>query len=253
MNLLVVDFDTFVRVCERPRDDRFPGEWSLYDWGHSEEASIFYETVWPIRAGSFLRAEQPLPRADDEALRTFWQRFRFGRHTRMFMADSNMYAAHERVRRGVDQVWLFDAHHDSGYSIDAVERLLTTSRVDCSNWMLVYASLDAELHMRYPAWRHYALDDPDFGREGTPQIPLDRQVDDGSAPDVVFDRVFVCKSPAWVPSWCDDQWLDFIAAAPFRQKETMGGMKPRRHFDLADAERHAQEERDLRATTGDLR
>lgn len=240
MNLLVVDFDYFFRVCERPADCEFDGEMALYDWGHSEESSVFFETIWPIRAGAFLFQGRPLPRCDDEALRTFWSRFRFAPHTRMFMADSNMYAAHERVRPRVDNVWLYDAHHDAGYHPDAVQRLVSTSEVDCENWMLVYAALDAELHMRYPTWRHYG---PRV--EPEPAVTFDRQVDDGSTPDVTFDRVFLCKSPAWVPSWCDDQWLDFVQAAPFRQKHTMGGMKPRRRFDLADAERRAEETREM--------
>ena len=247
MNLLVVDFDFFFHKVERPQDDRFPGEWSLYDWGHSEEHSIFYETIWPTRAASFLMNDRPLPQIDDRAAAEFWKRFKFSPRAQLLYADSNMYAAHESVRAGIQNVWLYDAHHDCGYHPDAIERLIATHEINCENWMLHYAMTDTELHMRYPQWRRYVLEEDGFD-EPTPLIPLDRQVDDGSSPDVVFDRVFVCKSPAWVPSWCDLDWHHFLTRAPFKRKVAMDGAKRVREFDPLGALELANAERDALAT-----
>lgn len=239
MNLLVVDFDTFFPGIEREAQDRFPGEHMLYDWGHSEEDRVFYETIWPHRAANFLMGGHPLPEIDRERAQAFWSRFRFSEHAVLLYADSNMYAAHEAVREGVTQVYLFDAHHDCGYHPDAIDRMIATHEINCENWMLHYAMTDVELHMRYPAWRAWALE-----AEPAPLIPLDRQVDDDDAPvDVVFDRVFVCKSPAWVPAWCDLDWHRFLTAAPFNRKVAMDGAKRVREFDREAVAASAQEQR----------
>lgn len=242
MNLLVVDFDYFFHKIERPQDSRFPGEWSLYDWGHSEEDHIFYETIWPTRAANFLMNGQPLPEVDRERMRAFWGRFKFAPHAQLLYADSNMYAAHESVREGIKRVDLYDAHHDCGYHPDAIDRMLAAHGVTCEDWMLHYAMTDTELHMRYPQWRRYVLEDgPD---EPTPLIPLDRQVDDEQpVTDVVYDRVFVCKSPAWVPSWCDVDWHRFLSAAPIRRKIAMDDSKRVREFNLPEVQARAEFEK----------
>lgn len=239
MNLLVVDFDFFFTKVERMQDSRFPGEALLYDWGHSEEDSVFFETIWRTRAAQFLLNGHELPGIDRALAADFWKRFTFSEHAQMLIADSNMYAAHEDVREGITSVWLFDAHHDCGYHPDAIERMIATHEINCENWMLHYAMTDVELHMRYPAWRDYAI-------EGEPQplIPLERMVDDGAPVDVVFDRVFVCKSPAWVPSWCDVDWHRFVSAAPLRRKVAMDGSKRVREFNLADVEEDARFQRE---------
>lgn len=234
MKLLVVDFDFFFPVIERPEDSRFPGEWSLYDWGHSEEDRVLYETVWPVRAAAFIASGNPLPQIDRDALGTFWQRFDLDPRATLFYADSNLYAGHKRITRGADDVWLFDAHHDSGYHPDAWQRALRTHEVTCENWMLAHYANDATLHMRYPQWRHYG---PEI--EPRPVVPVDQQVDDGEPVEGRFGRVFVCKSPAWVAPWADRDWQEFIERAPFRRKINMDESKMVRDFDHRTAESFA--------------
>jgi len=65
-----------------------------------------------------------------------------------------------------------------------------------------------QLHVRYPIWRQNALGEP------TPPIPVDRAFDDGSSPPIKFHTVLACRSGAWVPPWCDDQFMDFVNAYP---------------------------------------
>lgn len=241
MKLLVVDFDFFFKVVERVEDERFPGESSFYDFGHSEEDPIFYERIWAMRAASFLMHDHPLPRCDEDAMRRFWGRFMFAPRTSLYYADSNMYAFHERIRRDVDEVWLWDQHHDAGYTPDAAPRLVRSREVTCENWMLAYSAQDVSVHMRYPAWRHYGME-----IEPVPTVPLDRKVDDGEVPPLVFNRVFVCKSPAWVPSWNDDQWVSFLRRAPFDRKRPIDGSKLQRAFDLDEARLLAEESKAFR-------
>jgi hypothetical protein len=51
-----------------------------------------------------------------------------------------------------------------------------------------------------------------------PLIPVSMTIDNGQAPNVVFDAVFVCRSGAWVPSWCDEQFGVFLEACPVSRR-----------------------------------
>jgi hypothetical protein len=212
--LLVVDWDAFFATNE---DGSQPdlGSPMLYDWGH-REAPFFKTMIWPIRAMAFDRSGVARPQIDRKRVADFWGRVQIDRDARLWYADSNMWAAASEIREGndyegVDEVWLYDAHHDAGYG-GTLEDLIEADRFDCGSWMAVYGGLDgAELHMRYPTWRQQA-----FSAEPTPIVPVDRQFDDGSVPPVVFDEVFVCRSSAWVPPWggSDEAFLEFVRSCP---------------------------------------
>jgi len=230
-NLLAVDFDSFfpnpLGSPDRNVNDM------LYDWGHREN-TFFIEMIWGARAQTFLLNGVPLP--DLNGLeQSFWPRFRFTRNARLFYADSNACAVSRELtgrRRLWESVWLYDAHHDSGYKQnESAYELLSAGAWACENWMVLYAGMGAELHVRYPQWRAWALD-----AEPQPVVRVDRAVDDGSTPDVVFDRVFVCRSGAWVPPWhdIDARFEQFVACAPVRHKQDVqpGGVR-RRDFDLS--------------------
>lgn len=240
MNLLVVDWDYFWPVME-PGNPKLDSTWVFYDWGHSETSELapfLYEAVWYGRAAGFVRAKLPLPETTGLE-KTFWKRFRFAPTARLFFANSNVQAYNERVRRGMnhgDQLWLFDAHHDSGgYRYNLIQTM-KREHVECEDWMVPYAFRGVDLHMRYPRWRDYGLTcEPD------PIVSVDRQVDDEAAVDVTFNRVFVCKSGAWTPAWGDEQYTQFLAACPVRGKRTcLDGLGPRA-FDMEVVQRMQDE------------
>lgn len=193
MLLLSVDWDFFF---PNPLDGgKCSGEEALlYDWGH-RESRFFVETIWPIRAAGFERAGRPLP-VVEEGWRSFWSRFTFAPRVKLFVAESHSFAADRRVKRGVTGVLNFDAHHDCGYS----ERW--PAELDCGNWMLAY---DCPKQVRYPRWR--------VGAEGKPLVPVDLVKDDGSPIRAPIGRVFVCRSGAWVPPWCDTDFECFVQLA----------------------------------------
>jgi len=128
-------------------------------------------------------------------------------------------------------VWLYDAHHDSGYphkgDKDYLSRLLERGAWSCEDWMVLYRALGADLHVRYPEWRAWAVTG-----ELEPAVYVDRRVDDGSVPDLEFDKVFVCRSGAWVPPWHDEAFNRFVAAAPIRSS---------RKFDIQPGGTHVRE------------
>jgi len=218
MNLLVVDYDYFLPTGELEVKGQ---EWELWDWGHSEAwGGGMLDQMWSIRAAGFLRNGFELPMLDEELLAGFWSRFNFAPRTQLFYAESNSQAFHERVSRSVNELWLFDAHHDSGYQNDAKEKVIEAQQVSCEDWMIPYELLDTDLHMRYPKWRQQQASAPDLmDFENTPDVVMDRQYDDGARIDhITFDRIFVCRSGSWVPSWTDDShFFHLITSAPAKK------------------------------------
>ena len=211
MNLLVIDWDFFFPTGEHDVETA-----ALWDWGHSEEgmAALYLGIVWTTRAADFIRRGIALPdTSGEEAM--FWSRFTFAPNAKLYYGESNVLAYHKTVRRGWNlnsQVWLFDAHHDSGGYRYTLAQTLKRKTLTCEDWMVGYAATD--LHMRYPRWKAWGLtEEPD------PIVRVDRRVDDGADVPVVFDRVFVCRSGAWVPPWLDQKFWAFIASAPVPQRQ----------------------------------
>lgn len=230
--LLVVDWDYFFPTVDGPYETTEHGrgswEWMLYDWGHSEGrmSAYFQQDAWLGRAAAFQENGLPLPDTSGEEL-TFWKRFRFAKDAQVYVADSNSQAAHAVVAEGVNAVYLYDAHHDSGYKPTALDSVREQQQVTCENWMLAYYEWGVrKLVMRYPRWRVEA-----FGVEPDPAIPIDRQFDDGSPVPVTFHRVFICRSAAWTPPWLDPKFHQFVDACPAGTARQFDGMAARQWSD----------------------
>jgi hypothetical protein len=215
MRLLVVDFDYFFPLPQGPDP--------LFAWAHFETPYYLLE-AWEERALAFLLRGLPLPEA--RGWEGFWDRFAFAPDAVLYYADSNALAFHERVRQGVEEVVLFDAHHDAGY------RPLGTEPA-CDDWMVYYHRLGARLKVFYPPWR-------DPAQEPEPRVPLRREVDPGGRVEGVFHRVFLCRSGAWVPPWVDPAFFAFLESAPL-PKEALEPLAPR-PLDLEALRSRAREE-----------
>lgn len=251
-NLLVVDWDYFF-----PSPDPGDDDWEFFDWAH-KETGFFIEAVWPSRAHTFLVNDRSLP-----GLTTgpgwatpdgFWDRVGLLDGASLIAVESNVRAL--LAGTGFDQVWLYDAHHDSGYTTDpdsAAEMALRGSDPaamwQCGDWMVPLYAAGAELHVRYPTWRTQAMDiEPD------PVVEVDRAFDDGTRPPVDFETAVVCRSGAWVPPWHDQAFIDFVDAAPVDTLEIPDdGIDPMtpRPFDLDQATAMAERTRELMASMKD--
>lgn len=242
--LLVVDWDYFCPAVETtydtPGSDRGQWEWMLYDWGHSEtvHAEYFRTAAWLRRAYAFVQNGLPLPDTSGEEL-TFWKRFRFAKDARLYVAESNSQAAHPLVQAGVNAIYLYDAHHDSGYRATALQDVAERQSVNCEDWMLAYYGWGVrKLAVRYPRWRTVALD-----CEPEPAIPVDRQFDDGQPVPLTFNSVFVCRSGAWTPPWLDPKFIAFVDACPVQPGQQLDDMKERPWTQaMLDAEVAQQEQ-----------
>lgn len=209
-NLLVVDWDYFFPNPMHNgvgQEDIF-----LYDWGH-RESPFHVNDIWRDRVLPFVSNDLPLPRAT--GFEGFWDRFDLSEWPSLLVADSNLYAGiiHPSTI-GLDtdhweRVDLYDAHHDSGYNIGSLTEFKRRDTLSCEDWMLAHYLRGSELHVRYPQW---------FTEWSTvdrqPVVPVDRQLDDGQPVTITYDLVFVCRSGAWVPPWCDDQFITFLEDYP---------------------------------------
>jgi hypothetical protein len=167
-----------------------------------------------------VRAGAPLPATSGDE-RGFWDRFDIAVDAELYVADSNAQAAHPRVAEPrPTEVWLYDAHHDAGYVPRALEEVREEGRVTCEDWMLAYSLWGAELHVRYPPWRGYAL-----AVDPAPVALLDRQVaTSGNGPAGPVHAVFVCRSPAWTPPWLDPDLERLVLTAPVKRIVPLQGV-----------------------------
>lgn len=218
LNLLVVDWDFFF---PNPSYSAVIGEEAmLYLWDHKEAPAYLGPLVWSGRASSFIRNGMELPYA--QGYERFWDRFNFNPDgVSVLYGDSNLWAGKIMPSTmGLDEeyetadawarVSLWDAHHDCGYpGTGTLEEWRQRGTVSCEDWMLVHHDAGSALDVTYPGWR------VKVGQvEPEPLVPVDRRVDDGTDPDLEYHAVYVCRSGAWVPPWCDNQFTEFLAQAP---------------------------------------
>lgn len=212
--LLVVDWDFF-----------FPNPWMIekftedvldYDWKHLENP-ILVEDIWTSRVDGFWDKGRALPRTLPHS--GFWERFNIDGDYLVLAGDSNLHAGRlfpqlvDLEAEGWAEVWLFDAHHDSGYETTrSLAQFEERGTMSCEDWMLNHAAQGSRLRVRYPAWRAQA-DGGIFECEPPPAVEVERAIDDGQPIEGWFDAVYVCRSGAWVPPWCDEDFEDFLAGA----------------------------------------
>jgi hypothetical protein len=140
VRLLSCDWDSFFKN-ELEAGSLDSRKWGLFDWGH-REAPFFIDTVWGGRGAAFLRQEGVLPGTTGEEV-GFWQRFRFTRACKTYIAESHAFAAMPEVQARVTEVVNFDAHHDGGYvqdgtpTWDRLHKLLVAPTVACDTWTVV--------------------------------------------------------------------------------------------------------------------
>jgi hypothetical protein len=242
-HLLVIDFDFFFPNPREAEDIDSP-TYFYYDWAHAESPLLLSNLIWVTRASPFLAADLPLPGivAPEGGWQTFWDRFTFTDDATMTFADSNVHAGEISPPTGDDafeSVLLFDAHHDSGYRIDHLNDFIRAGHYSCEDWLL-YQQIKGctDLTVRYPAWKPNGVD------ESVPTGCLTQQsVDDGSPIGTVFDTVFICRSGAWVPAWCDRDFIDIVDACPVGGSQRDHQPMDRR-FPMEQAQAMAQAQRD---------
>ena len=239
VNLLSIDWDFFFPIPSR--DPMF-----LYDWGHREAPLFLGSHMWVMRDAAFRVAGIPRPDVNNE-WRTFWDTVRIAPDAELYFGESHAWAADPDVAEGVTEVWSFDAHHDGGYDRITTNQAFETGEFRCDTWMILYGQMGAKLQMRYPKWRTKS-------DEGKPFMPfyMNRKKIMPGEKMPVFDRVFVCRSGAWVPPWCDPKYSEFLSLCPvpLAQRHDMaylGWPSEPRDYDPAAVEAYVTQIEGLRS------
>jgi len=238
MSLLVIDWDYFFPVPHDNASDMI----HFYDWGHSEHwGPGVMSALWITRAAQFIQHDRPLPTVND-GWKGWWDRFAIDPEAHLVYANSNVNAI-VGDDRGLldpldfDEVWLYDQHHDSGYG-RTPKNLAEWERVTCEDWLIYFTAAGVDTHVRYPAW-HTLWETV----EPTPDVePTTRCVDEGNDDLLpVFSQVMVCRSDAWVPPWCDQDFQAFIEACPVIESTCVDDTADEpRAWDVEDAIEHAK-------------
>lgn len=205
--LLSVDWDYFLPFCT----DR------KYDWGHGEGNPLFYEFMWGVRAMPW-PGQNPKDnpfnavRVDGKRVRDFWGKvLKPGLPVFACVADSHKTIAEfMKTVKSPLHVINFDAHHDCGYDQG-------TKHLDCATWGAVLRrQRKIKMHtLVYPEWRRR---EPENGEGKHPHSLVDEVIyGDWPHEPIAADFVFVCRSSCWMPSWCDQEWMDLRAGLLSRQ------------------------------------
>jgi len=240
-NILSIDWDYF-----------FP-DVAPYDWGHTENRSPMpQQLLWTIRAGNGDMYGKNRPAIDyikpSGAEKNFWNYIKFKEHSLLAICES-----HSDLHAIVDKVlvakkigvWNFDAHHD----------LYHKDELDCANWPhhLItdgYIKLK-DYHLIMPAWAKEAnvMCNSAYRRDRV-DVRYDMPED---LPE--FDMIFICRSGAWTPPWCDADWIKFIehwkGTRQWRTKIALQYALEPREFDKDQAmEWAAQQEEAMKRVIG---
>lgn len=231
-SLLVIDFAFFFPVAEQGHDPMIA---KLYAWTRRDDLErTIGRALWLQRGAAFIERGLPLPATSGEE-EEFWDRFKIKKGARLYYADDNAAATKLLDARNTETVWLYDTRHDCGYKDSpeaSIKSVTSNQRVTHDDWMIYYGIIGAKLHVRYPRWRASILTE-----ESEPAIfGGDRDIADLDEPDCTFDRIFVCRSGAWVPPWLDGEFDRFIERAPVKIRRRVGPL-PRRVFDIKQARR----------------
>jgi hypothetical protein len=257
-SLLVIDWDYFFPNALEGGFNHFDPY--LFDWGHAE-SRFCIDMVWSSRAAMFGLANLPLPEVEP-SWKTFPERFNLSEDAVVYIGDSNVWSGNLSDSEGdpFADVWLYDAHHDSGYGVESFGAWLTKHSNEqggisfsCEDWMLVHHMQGAALHWRFPTWHesfkgrlHNDKCTPECDREGVAHGPfwpegvdLDARVDDLEPVEEEFDTVYICRSGAWVPPWEDHKFERFYTSWD-RDIEQLDNESLIRNFDTEQVIKEVQ-------------
>jgi hypothetical protein len=182
MKILSIDFDYF-----------FPND-CWYDWGHNENYSIFFESIWKFRVNDIhLRTrESVLDVFVPTISHDFWSLIT--NKPDLYIAESHSSIWPFIAKYKPATIYSLDAHHDCGYNV--------LTHIDCSNWGVHALISGSRLHIIYPAWRKEELENAPSQKPTSINYTL---------PDPQgYDIVFICRSGCWIPTWTDHFFQEFV-------------------------------------------
>ena len=208
MRILTIDWDFF-----------FPSPIG-YDWGHGE-SPLLVDLIWPLRCDHvhMSSGKEVLEHYLPDVPEGFWNIVTNRSKLPVIVGDSHAYIWYiireiDPLEDGFVELTNIDAHHDCGYHNDDDEN------VRCSNWAGVSKMVGYVEYYRlfYPEWRKEEKEgfDESLSFDHRPE-----EVEMGILPPPQdYDVVYVCRSGAWTPPWCDGDFRAWIESAGFKEVQT---------------------------------
>lgn len=203
LTVLSVDWDYFLPLDTTP-----------FDWGANESphnSALFFEILWPMRATARLsskdeRCAVDLVQVAERRVKGFWDKIL----SPLMPMVACIVDSHAEIITFLDRVHRdrplrivnFDAHHDCGYPYQPKQK----KHVNCGNWAawLKHQKRLHHLTLVYPQWRRTS---PERGADKELSMVDEIVYGKWDREPIAAPLVFLCRSSAWMPSWCDAQWL----------------------------------------------
>jgi hypothetical protein len=178
-------------------------------------------------------------------LHKFWER-NFGKFQgpyTLMISESHASLYYWLQNIHIDELVNYDAHHDLGYPN-------TKGEVDCGNWAgkLLEEGRVKNYTVVYPAWRkqkRYREQIPDNDRVHVTHTPIEPQD---------YDLLFIARSGAWTPTWCDDSFIKFceywerrypLSPRVWEEKQTVLNPLKKRNPNMEEAKEEAERMREM--------
>ena len=211
--------------------DYFYGDQTWFDWQMNEDNPIYYEIIWGLRAGNtHIRTGESaitLMQPNQRLLKGFWDRVPDAAF--IFVAESHRAILDSLggiIKHVPLEIWNVDAHHDCGYPGSG------TDKPHCGNWAAIMGKRLKVFHQIYPGWRRKCKEPTPIRTPDQILYKLPEKFD--------VDAIFICRSSCWTPSWCDDQWLNFIGGldkfnSPMTIRKQVDWVMKARHPNMEEA------------------
>lgn len=242
--MLSVDWDFFFK--EEPQ----------WEWHHGTHPASVEDVLWLTRASEFIRTQGDVPQAEGNPA-LFWDRVSLAKGAVLYIAESHAEIMRREIRAGIREIVSLDAHHDCGYdtddrpitdkirsalgcsgmtAVDIRAKLRSDFTPTCGNWVRYLNEFHGiETSVIYPQWRLDHMEQPPVDSDYRGKLSFDSGDHLG-----VFNRVFICRSPEWAPTWLDTELESFIRRCPATRREYVPYRLRQREWDYASAERMAR-------------
>lgn len=139
----------------------------------------------------------------------FWNKirqcFQFAKDIKAYISDSHALSYQIADEASCNEVYLFDAHADLGYSGISLD-----FEVNCANWLGKLLK-EKKVNDAYIIYSPYTKEKPEDFKQMNSMFHISyydfRDLENKSA---VVSAIHICRSGAWTPPWMDNRFYQFV-------------------------------------------
>ncbi|MGI6331312.1 MAG: arginase [Zhaonellaceae bacterium] len=196
--LLSIDWDYFIKTQKQ--------NWGSHLESKKTAVDLWYKLYFQVNNRG--RSIQELFELSKDT-NVFWDKmgaiFQFKQNIPTYVSDSHALSYRIAKDKGLNVVYLFDAHADLGYG--GLSSL--NFEVNCANWLgkLLKEGLVKEANIVYSP---FTLERPEYFADINKFYNVRYLSPTELEPVIDVEAVHICRSGAWTPPWYDDQFVEFV-------------------------------------------